>query len=251
MTKTSIHGTGAVLPKLVVDFRTSVADVTGALDQKLSIQQMLGFPGETWEWLPRNVLQFLGRNEDDGLLNFVCTSSRGFKPKDRMLFSESKEVDHTSVSRMLAARISKWLKWLVLPELDILVDAPHLVSRFPSLLQGDHSRVETWNATSVRHEEKVSNLDTDVLEGCRLKQSHWLSRPVWFWRDVMECEAIPDVRTPWNIESPPWVFCEDTSSFQPEEKCRTFKAETISPFATRYVKKINGVDYLPPQRFAL
>lgn len=34
----------------------------------------------------------------------------------------------------------------------------------------------------------------------------------------MTCDEIDDVREPWNIEAPPWLFCEDTSSFHPEEE---------------------------------
>ena len=60
----------------------------------------------------------------------------------------------------------------------------------------------------------------------------------------MTCDEIDDVREPWNIESPPWVFCEDTSTFRPEYECQQFKAETVSPFASRYVQKLTGVRLL-------
>lgn len=238
-----------VLPKLAEDFRKRIQDVEDALREGKSLREMLEFPEESWKWLPRNVLQFLGK--DDLLENFLTTSPYGLYPKDRVALESEQKIDFSSVSRILAARISKWLEYLVLPEQDILMDAPHLISRFPSLLKGDRENVETWNATAVRHTDHVTEMDMIVLEPFRLKKSYWLSRPVWFWRDVMSYEKIDDVREPWNIESSPWVFCEDTSSFHPEEECRAFKAETVSPFASRYLKKLDGVDYLPVQRFAL
>ncbi len=235
-----------VLPKLAEDFRKRIQDVESALWEGKSLREMLELPEESWKWLPRTVLQFLGEN--DRLENFLTTSPYGLYPKDRVALEK---IDFSSVSRILAARISKWLEYLVLPEQDILMDAPHLISRFPSLSKGDRKNVETWNATAVRHTDHVPEIDMSVLEPFRLKKSYWLSRPVWFWRDVMSCEKIDDVREPWNIETPPWVFCEDTSSFRLEEECRVFKAETVSPFASRYVKKLDGVAYSPVQRFAL
>ena len=238
------------MPKLVKDYEKRVQDVRAALQKGLTVREMLDFPEETWKWLPRNVLQFLG--EDDRLDILLRTSPSGLYPRDReALGTNLDDIDTACVSHLLAARISKWLEWLVLPELDILIDAPHLVSRFPSLLKENRSVIGTWDASAIRHTDIVPGMDTEVLAPFRLKKSYWLSRPVWFWRDVLDCDAIDDVREPWNIEAPPWVFCEDTSSFCPEEETRLFKAETVSSFASRYVKKLQGVDYLPPQRFAL
>lgn len=240
-----------ILPRSVKNFQQRIKDVEASLQDGQMIRSMLEFPEESWQWLPRNMLQFLGK--DDRLDEFLRTSPFGLYPKDRdALGTTAKDVDAASVSRLLAARIFKWLEWLVLPEMDILVDAPHLVSRFPSLLKGDRSRIETWNAVAVRYTDEVSGMDTKVLAPFQLKKAYWLSRPAWFWRNVMTCDEIDDVREPWNIEAPPWLFCEDTSSFHPEEECYLFKAETVSPFASRYVKKLTDVvDYLPPQRFAL
>lgn len=239
-----------ILPRLVRDYEMRVQDVRDAFQKGLTVREMLDFPEETWKWLPRNVLQFLG--EDIRLDILLRTSPSGLYPRDRDAFGKNLEdIDTACVSHLLAARISKWLEWLVLPELDILIDAPHLISRFPSLLKGDRSVIGTWNAVTVRHTDIVPGMDTEVLAPFRLKKSYWLSRPVWFWRDVLDCDEIDDVREPWNIEAPPWVFCEDTSSFHPEGESRLYKAETVSSFASRYVKVLNDVDYLPLQRFAL
>ena len=149
-----------ILPRSVKDFGKRVKDVEEALQQGKTIREMLEFPEESWSWLPRNVLQFLGK--DDRLENFLRTSPFGLYPRDRDALETNTE-DMSSMSHLLAARISKWLEWLVLPGMDILVDAPHLVSRFPSLLKGDRSRVETWNAVTVRHTDEVPGMDTEVL----------------------------------------------------------------------------------------
>ena len=41
--------------------------------------------------------------------------------------------------------IFKWLERVVLPGQEILVDAPHLISRFPSLLTCDTPDINDWN----------------------------------------------------------------------------------------------------------
>jgi hypothetical protein len=218
-----------------------------------SIPEFFGL-ADSWEWISRGILQRLGSGKEYTFLEFLRTSSFVLTPKDRtVLESRDKLNERTieSISRVVAARLAKWLEWQVLPEMDILVDAPHLVSRFPSLLEGDHESVGAWNATAVRHIEEVPNMKTYLLLESRLSKSHWLSRPAWYWRKTMQDENIPDVREPWNIEFVPWVFCEDTSSFALEGDAKSFRAAVESPFTTRYIKGLDDVDYLPPQRLAL
>jgi hypothetical protein len=239
-----------ILPRYAETFEKCVRDVKRSLQAGETIRDMLGFPEESWEWLPRNVRQFLG---DEHLEEFLMVNSYGLDPKDQaeVKGQDGRIVDIETYARIAAARISKWLAYSVLPQLDILVDAPHLGARLPSLLQGNRDNIGIWNSTAKRHVAEVPNFDMKVLEPFQLKKSHWLPRPVWFWRDVINCNDIEDVREPWNITAPDWVFCEDTSAFHPEEECRPFKAEVVSPFASRYVRYIEGVNYFPKQRFAL
>ncbi|HJZ11652.1 MAG TPA: hypothetical protein VJ521_05860 [Acidobacteriota bacterium] len=242
-----------ILPKWREDFEKRVADVKEALRNTSSILEFFGL-AEYQEWIPRGILQHLGSGKEYTFLEFLRTSRFIMPLKDRAILNSEGKVDEPtieSVSRIVAARLSKWLEWQILPEMDILVDAPHLVSRFPSLLEGNHASVRVWNATAVRHSEEVPNLKVNLLQGSRFSKAHWLSRPAWYWRKVMNDEKIPDVREPWNIEFVTFVFCEDTSSFAPEEQAKPFRADVESPFSTRYIKDLDGVGYLPPQRLAL
>ena len=154
------------------------------------------------------------------------------------------------LARVGVVRLSKWLERLVLPEQDILVDAPHLVSRYPSLMTGDAMDIETWNRTARLVSHKALGLRTNLIEPCRLKKDHWLSRAVWFWDELRECEDILEVREPWKMQTPDWVFCEDASRFY-EEGYREFIAHVESPFARRFVKFFGDVDYRPKVRFSL
>ncbi len=205
------------------------------------------------EWLPRRILQTLGDGKDYTFGEFVRSSSFALSPKDRANLPTEVFLDETicNLASIVAARLWKWLEAQLLPELDILIDAPHLVTRFPSLLDADHEDVEIWNAVTVRHTQETPNLKMGILEASRFSKTHWLTRPAWYWRRAMNDEAIPDVRQPWEIEYVPFVFCEDTSRFALEEQAKSYRAAVDSPFGLRYIEKLEGVNYLPLQRLAM
>jgi hypothetical protein len=162
----------------------------------------------------------------------------------------SGHVSDDVVVRVGAARISKWLERLVLPGQDVLVDAPHLVSRYPSLISDGIEEIETWNRTARRASYDELGVSSENIERFRLKKEHWLSRPVWFWDELRECEEITEVREPWKITQPDWVFCEDASAFH-KEGYREFVADVESPFARRFVRFFEDVEYRPSMRFSL
>ena len=243
---------------LLRDFDERVKDVQGNLGA--SISESLDFGEELFELLPREIVQFIGKYEEKEhfqttFREFVTKSGNGLRNKDTKKVKNGIN-DHV-LARVGATRISKWLEQLVLPEQDILVDAPHLVSRYPSLIAGDKEIIETWNkiAQLVRHEElKELGLDADLIECYRFGRSdkaHWISRPVWFWDKLCEYEDIKEVLEPWLTGKFDWVFCEDTSCFHEETDCREFIADVASPFTLRFVKNCDGVDYQPRVRFSL
>ena len=241
------------LPKFASDFEKRANDVENAIKSRITIRSVLGFSDEAWKRLPRVIAQFFGSSEENMQFDdFLVNSQSGLEFKDgKNLMSEKVNVDWSIFSRLAAARVSKWLEYAVLKEQDILVDAPHLVSRFPSLIKERKNDINAWNGLCVRDTDLVPNLDTNIIEPFRLKNKHWISRPVWFWQGVLNCKDIADVKEPWNIEAPGWVFCEDASAFYKEDECREFKAESISPFTGRYIKNFDRVEYFPPERFAL
>lgn len=238
-----------VLPHYLTDFEKKVEDVRKSLAVDAPIYEVLGFDPDLFVMLPRSISQFLGaKPEETTFRQFVTKSGNGLERRD-----VEKVLDPSRVvlARVGAARISKWLERLVLPEQDIIVDAPHLVSRYPSLMTGDVTNVDTWNRTArlVSHEDL--GLNTNLIEPFRLTKSHWLSRPVWFWDKLRKCEHITEVREPWSFERPDWVFCEDMSRFYDGEDYREFVADVESPFARRFVKCVESVEYRPVVRFSL
>ena len=218
------------------------------------ICEILGFTPEVFQLLPREIVQFIGKYEgkeanQTTFREFVNKSGNGLRFKDAK--KPKKGINDHVLERVGAARISKWLEQLVLPEQDILVDAPHLVLRYPSLIKGDEGEISTWNKTAqlVRHEDL--ELDINSIEEYKFEKAHWISRPVWFWDKLRECEDIIEVSEPWETVIPDWVFCEDTSCFHKQEACKEFYADVASPFTRRFVKNFKGVDYQPRVRFSL
>ena len=234
------------------NFDERVKDVQENLDKPIS--EFFNFDRELFQLLPREIVQFIEKHEQKEhfqttFREFVTESGNGLRFKDTKALD--KGINDHILARVGAARISKWLERLVLPEQDILVDAPYLISRYPSLITGDKARIETWNriAQSVSYNEL--ELNTDLLKDYQFPKDHWISRPVWFWDKVRECERIREIIEPWLTVKPDWVFCEDASCFYSRENCREFLADTASPFTQRFVKYFDEVDYRPRVRFSL
>ena len=218
------------------------------------ICEVLGFNPEAFQLLPREIAQFIGKYQEKEpfqttFREFITESGNGLKPKDAKELKNSIN-DHV-LARVGAARISKWLEQFVLPEQDILVDGPHLVSRYPSLIAGDRGQIGTWNETAQLIDFSKLGMNTDLIEPYRFKKSYWVSRPVWFWDELCECESIEEVSEPWLTVKPDWVFCEDTSCFHEQAECKEFLANIASSFTRRFVKEFDGVDYQPRVRFSL
>lgn len=234
------------LPSYLLDFEKRVADARESLREDVPICDVLGFGAEMFDVLPRSISAFLGREPAKVTFrDLVMRSSIGLRAKDAVM------VNDDILARVGTARISKWLERLVIPGQNILVDAPHLVSRYPSLLAGDVKSIETWNGTARLTNHEELGLTTELIEPFRLKRSYWVSRPVWFWDRLREYEGILEVREPWQAARPSWVFCEDASRFYEKRICREFVADVESPFTRRFVRNFKNVEYQPRVRFSL
>jgi len=229
------------LPKYLESFVERVRDAGKNLDSPIS--EVLGFE-DLLETFPRSVGQFIGTDPLGATIrDFVMSSGMGLRPKDVVQ-------DDGSMARIAAARISKWLERLVLPGQDILVDAPHLVSRYSSLLTKDHSKIASWNDTARFDKFDKLPLDHNVIRDYRLKKDFWISKPVWLWGKLVNSQGIAEVREPWKRESTKFLFCEDSSSFEKRGNCREFTADVDSPYTQRFIhaKMFEGVDYRPRVR---
>lgn len=191
--------------------------------------------------LPRSALEFVGGEPSKrSFAEFVTDSNRALQGRDR----EGKH-DEESIGRIAAARLSKWVERQVLPGQDVLIDAPHVVSRFPSLLDGDPTSIENWNKTAAFKGHGDLGMHDDRIEEYRLKEEVWASRPVWLWNQVANMQDIPEVSEPWKGKEYDFVFCEDSSSFRAASDAKEFISEVDSSYRRRYIAKFEGVNYTP------
>lgn len=240
------------LTEALSNFDKRVKDVQDNLDKPIC--EVLHFDTRSFQFLSRAIVQFIGKYEEKEpfkttFREFITKSGNGLKPKDTRNLNHNIN-DHV-LARVGAARISKWLERLVLPEQDILVDAPHLISRYPSLITDYVNEIGVWNKTARLIDYNKLGINTSLIESCRFQKNHWISRPVWFWDRLRECREIKEVTEPWLTVKSNWVFCEDASRFYQRADCKEFFADTISPFTRRFVKGFKGVEYRPIVRFAL
>lgn len=245
-----------LLPEACTAFRKRVEEIESLLDT--SIVAHLRLSEGVIRTLPRvarDVLTKKGAIEEVTFRNFALDSGQGFKSRDKTPGDEQ-------TVRVAAARLVQWVETYLLPGQDILIDAPHLVYRYPSLLAGDAGDIESWNRTGGLSGREPPGIRHEVLDRFAFPRE-WASRPVWSWSEVSTSESIREVKDPWSIQRPEWVFCEDLSRFVPPEAAREFVADVESPFGRRYVsnpqsghlarltEELRAVDYRPQERLYL
>jgi hypothetical protein len=239
-----------LLPKAVEEYERRVDDIAAHLDE--SILSYLGIDRVKSVNPSRTVAQFImapknSNPSETTFRDFVESSGNGLR--GRVDIGE-KPLSDTAIARIAAARIYSWLENMILPGQDTLVDAPHLISRYPSLSGTGVQDIDAWNGIASFDDPTALGLDT-VIEPFRFQKQDWLSRSAWFWSEISNCERIKEVSDPWSVERPKHVFCEDVSRFVPQEEAKGFVAELESPFVRRYVEYLDDIEYSPRVRFSL
>jgi hypothetical protein len=238
-----------VIPVAVEELRALTGFLRDRLD--LPVLEALRLEGMT---LSRQVRALLGSPSeavDVTVRQFVASSPGGLRRKDVA-------ADDDAVARIAAARLRRWLEYDVLSSEDALVDAPHLASRFPSLLAGPTSAMESSNATA--HAGTASGIDIGAIEAHKHVLSSFISRDVWSWPELKRDRAIKEVASPLAPRDAPYLFCEDVSQFLPQEATREFVADVAGEFLRRYITdadsdlnrdlapQLDGVELLPLSR---
>jgi hypothetical protein len=160
-----------------------------------------------------------------------------------------KQPDDIALRRIAAAGIGRWLDRVIFQAQNILVDAPHLAYRMPSLLTGDRNHLSSWNAVAIL-DEPLEGLDLQKLSGRKVNACDWFDRPMWFWPSVSSDESIPEVASPWRSERYDFVFCEDTSAFAAFGEAHEVRTDLPGPYDRRYIRRLRdgNVSYVPRQR---
>ena len=225
-----------VVPDAMDNFEQCVMDVQKYIE--VPIIEFLGL-NDVVDWMPQKVWDFITGEksaEEVTFKDFVKTSHGGIDRKDSLTLKQ--------MARVAAARICTLLNLIILPDQSLLVDAPHLVSRFPSLILDQRDDTDTLNRLCNPVEQKIDDLLIEGLRQHRFQKSHWLWRPVWYWPEINRDEEIEEVKSPWTIKDFNWVFCEDISRFVPIDFAQDFRALVSPPYVKRFVfnTKISGAE---------
>ena len=221
-----------VVPDARINFGQCVMDVQA--NPGVPIIEFLGLK-HVIDWMPQRAWDFItgGQNVEEVTFNgFVKASHGGIASKDSLIPEQ--------MARVAAARIGTLLNSIILPNQSLLVDAPHLVSRFPSLISGQCDDIKTLNKLCNPVEQNIDDLLAEQLIQHRFKKSHWLWRPAWYWPEINRDEEIEEVKSPWTTKKVDWVFCEDISRFVPIEDAKDFRALVSPPYIKRFVLNTNS-----------
>jgi hypothetical protein len=216
-------------------------------DLDVSVFEFIGLTPSQVTALPRSVLEFVTNRtaaeaNQTTIREFIIDSGNGLNRKEKT--SENFE------RRVAAARLSKWIERFLLGGQNTLVDAPHLVTRFPSLLDAPLDAQGLNRIASFVSADELP-LKSALISTHEFRKSNWISRPAWFWEPLKDDNAVDEVREPWNRCDVPFRFCEDTSRFHSPESCKEFVADLPSPFTRRYVQRLPDVAYVPELRFSM
>ena len=216
-----------VIPEMTLDFEKCVRDVEQNGDARI-----LAFFGldSRIDWLSPQSQSLLSGNtglEHATFDTFANSPYGGISRKDRLPTSQ--------LARVVAARMRTILNSIIVPNQNLLVDAPHLVSRFPSLLRERTTDLVQWNLLCEPTGKGVEELLVDMIGRHRFEPIHWLWRPAWYWPDINKDEQIEEVQNPWSIEAAELSFCEDISRFVPSGAAREFSALVEPPFVRRFI----------------
>ena len=218
-----------VVPSAKENFETCVRDVQINLER--SILEFFALD-KVIDWLPRGAREFLtGKRklEEVTFEDFVNSARGGIAAKDSLIPEQ--------MARVVAARVITLLNLEILPEQSVLIDAPHLVSRFPSLLSQGSDSIENWNKLCNPIGSEIDVLLSDNLRQYKFQKEHWLWRPAWYWPDINRDEGISEVKEPWSFQESGLVFCENISRFVPLAVAQDFTAVVSPPFINRFIFK--------------
>jgi hypothetical protein len=149
--------------------------------------------------------------------------------------------------RVAATRIHHWLERLVLPLQEILIDAPHLAMRYPSLMKkGSRGRhdAELYDLTAeidigrrrMPEQSWANEKSAKLLRGYRFSRPDWLTRPAWLGIKIkIDTIDLPEIRDPLGAATAPYVFCEDVSRFMEPNLVQSVAADLPTPNRIRYV----------------
>jgi hypothetical protein len=134
------------------------------------------------------------------------------------------------LANVACAIVSHWLERVVLPGQQSVADMPHLASRYPWLLASPESS-ESWSALSTLNSANVLLADvSNYIAG----EAFFYSRPAYWIQEVDQAFPVPE---DFDISQvPDYVFCEDSSRFNPRNNSSSYPSDLIGYDNERWVE---------------
>ena len=228
-----------IIPDASRTFEECVKEVDEHLDE--SILDFFGL-NDVMDWIPSRARSFISSSHDIGEVTFRSFGESlhsGVERKDKGVFASE------LFPRVVAARILTFLNSVLMPEQSVILDAPHLVSRFPSLIGDRRADMDHWNSLCDNSPLDEDALISEDFEKHRFQRPNWLWKPAWNWPNINRDEEIEEVKDPWSIHDVEWVFCENISRFAPSDIAQEFRAFVSPPFIKRFVLRDVTEDAMP------
>ncbi|MHA6193869.1 hypothetical protein ACX3YG_05795 [Pseudomonas wadenswilerensis] len=239
------HGFGSYRPWHWPDLHREVRRFTQLQEYILErldqpVMKSLGFELEdpdAFNYISYEIAAFLGASQQNKNITFrdIVRNNDGLRLFN-ILEKDSKILDgfpDTQMARVSAAILIHWLEKVVLPTQEVVADAPHLAAQLPWALE-DAVKPTAWNSLCRLDSE---NIPPPFLS-FTIEPEFLYSRPV-FWAEKARREiTFPEGFT--FAELPPLQFCEDSSSFEPEENASSFPSDVIAFDKKRWVKVVKN-----------
>ncbi|WP_156160513.1 hypothetical protein [Pseudomonas sp. 21] len=191
-------------------------------------------------YIPHELLARLGLLPDKSItFRSLLTGRRGegkLQPNPISVFNilekDAKIIEklpNRNLANLAAAVLSHWIERLILPNQELICDAPHLVSRYPWVLE-NYKDESAWRKICDLHE--VHGLVPD-LEKFRVYPECLVSRPAYWGQEVKGSIKRP---VDFSIRDiPNLAFCEDASRFVDKSSCKSYPSDLQSFDRERWV----------------
>jgi hypothetical protein len=133
------------------------------------------------------------------------------------------------LSRLGAAVLSHWIERLILPNQELIADAPHLAFQYPWVVR-HYENPEAWSELASLGQ--ATGL-IEEIEGYRVHPTCLASRPVYWSESVKREIKLPLDFSMQNV--PNVAFCEDASIFKEKSSCKAFPSDLQSFDRERWV----------------
>lgn len=221
-------------------FRERVEELESEDINQQPIFDYLGFDEGVSKIIPNSIMEFINVDPTEKTFtDFVRSSPFGLDDKD---LREQDHIPDDMVKRIVSAQIPKWLERIILPRQNIIKDAPHLVSSYPSLLEGDLEDRRKLNQTTGLSSPEELGIDHERISKHRWENPLWLTRPVWYEPKLSEDYNLPEVSSPFEAPEIEYRFCEDASAFF-QDDIMSYEVTLGTSDYTRYIRRFDHVEY--------